>query len=222
MKLFWRSCMVECKDIRSDLNEEIDRRVNKCAFLLAEPVTVSTVQTLQVYGRWTGDRLCALQTLTSIDDAKIEQLELSVLLPQTSSSRRVRVCRLWCILGEADLYSVIKDAVGMCLYLLIYLVLYESVDPRREVLKFSRYRPEQVVGDPEVKAPDFLDFRHNSGGEIVTLTPWPSLLPGVSWYSFLDAESTPEHMVPSGASEKIPSNTTGDRSGDPPSSSAVP
>ena len=43
--------MVECKDIRSDLNEEIDRRVNKCAFLLAEPVTVSTVQTLQVYGR---------------------------------------------------------------------------------------------------------------------------------------------------------------------------
>jgi hypothetical protein len=42
-----------------------------------------------------------------------------------------------------------------------------------------------------------------------------------SWYSFLEAESTPEHMVPSVASEKIPSDTTGDRSQDPPTSSAV-
>jgi hypothetical protein len=43
-----------------------------------------------------------------------------------------------------------------------------------------------------------------------------------SWYSFLEAESTPEHMVPSAATEKIPSDTTGDRSHDPPTSSAVP
>ena len=43
-----------------------------------------------------------------------------------------------------------------------------------------------------------------------------------SWYSFLEAESTPGHMVPSLASEKIPSDTTGDRSRDPPTSSAVP
>jgi hypothetical protein len=35
-----------------------------------------------------------------------------------------------------------------------------------------------------------------------------------SWYSFLEAESTPGHMVPSLASEKIPSDTTGDRSRD--------
>jgi hypothetical protein len=42
-----------------------------------------------------------------------------------------------------------------------------------------------------------------------------------SWYSFLDAESTPGHMVPSVASEKIPSDATGDRSRDPPTSSAV-
>jgi hypothetical protein len=32
----------------------------------------------------------------------------------------------------------------------------------------------------------------------------------VSWYSLLEAESTPGHMVPSVASEKIPSDTTGD------------
>jgi len=34
------------------------------------------------------------------------------------------------------------------------------------------------------------------------------------WYSFSGAESTPGHMVPSeGATEKIPSDTTGNRSG---------
>ena len=42
-----------------------------------------------------------------------------------------------------------------------------------------------------------------------------------SWYLFLEAESTPGHMVPSVESEKIPSGTTGDRSQDPPTSSAV-
>jgi hypothetical protein len=42
------------------------------------------------------------------------------------------------------------------------------------------------------------------------------------WYSFLEAESTPGYMVPSVASEKIPSDTTGDRSRDPSTSSAVP
>ena len=44
----------------------------------------------------------------------------------------------------------------------------------------------------------------------------------LSWYSFLEAESTPGHMVPSVASEKIPSDTTGDRSRDLPTSNAVP
>jgi hypothetical protein len=43
-----------------------------------------------------------------------------------------------------------------------------------------------------------------------------------SWYSFSEAESTPGHMVPSVASENIPSDTTGDRSRDLPTSSAVP
>ena len=46
--------------------------------------------------------------------------------------------------------------------------------------------------------------------------------PGVSWYSFLEAESTPGHMVPSVATERVPSDTSGDRSRDPPTSSAVP
>jgi hypothetical protein len=43
-----------------------------------------------------------------------------------------------------------------------------------------------------------------------------------SWHSFLEAKSTPRHMVPSLASERISSDTNGDRSRDPPASSAVP
>ena len=42
------------------------------------------------------------------------------------------------------------------------------------------------------------------------------------WYSFLEAESTPGHMALSVATEKIPSDTTGNRSRDRPTSSAVP
>ena len=39
------------------------------------------------------------------------------------------------------------------------------------------------------------------------------------WYSFVEAESTTGHMIPSVASEKILSDTTGDRFRDPPASS---
>ena len=42
------------------------------------------------------------------------------------------------------------------------------------------------------------------------------------WYSFLGAESTPGRMVLSVATEKIPNDTTGNRSRDRPTSSAVP
>jgi hypothetical protein len=47
----------------------------------------------------------------------------------------------------------------------------------------------------------------------------PREIPGTH---FLDAESTPGHMVPSVATEKIPSDTTGNRFRDRPTSSAVP
>jgi hypothetical protein len=73
-----------------------------------------------------------------------------------------------------------------------------------------------------LRLPDFHEFRHYEGGKIVTPLHWPSLPPGVFWYSFLGAETNPAHMFPSVASEKIHSNITGDRSRDPPTSSAVP
>jgi hypothetical protein len=44
----------------------------------------------------------------------------------------------------------------------------------------------------------------------------------IPWYSFLEAESNKGHMVLSVATEKIPSDTTGNRSQDRPTSSAVP
>ena len=54
---------------------------------------------------------------------------------------------------------------------------------------------------------------------------WESITFGVFSYvarSFLEAESTPGHMVLSVATEKIPSDTTGNWSRDRPTSSAVP
>jgi hypothetical protein len=41
---------------------------------------------------------------------------------------------------------------------------------------------------------DFLDFRHYEGGKVVTHMHRPPLPPEVSWYSFLEAESTPGHL----------------------------
>jgi hypothetical protein len=59
-------------------------------------------------------------------------------------------------------------------------------------------------GSSRLRLRVFFDFRHYEGGKVVTLTHRPSLSPGVSKYSFLEAESTPGHIVPSVATEKIP------------------
>jgi hypothetical protein len=90
-------------------------------------------------------------------------------------------------------------------------------------VKFSRYRPTQALGDPEGRG--FRIFSTFGTIKVVRSSPLRTsrLYPQeFSWYSFLEAESTPGHMVPSVASEKIPSDTTGDRSRDPPTSSTVP
>ena len=53
---------------------------------------------------------------------------------------------------------------------------------------------------------------------VVSLTHRPPLPPGLSWYSFLEAESTPGHMELSDATGKIPGDT-GNRSRDLPTCS---
>jgi hypothetical protein len=85
--------------------------------------------------------------------------------------------------------------------------------------------PQQTSTGPrgfrQVKAPDFLDFRHYVGGSSSALSTGRFYPRRNRWYSFLEAESTPGHMVLSVATERIPSDTTGNRSRDRPTSSAV-
>ena len=72
-----------------------------------------------------------------------------------------------------------------------------------------------------MKAPDFLDVWHYEGGSSSALRTgrlYPRRNP---WYSFLEADSTPGLMVLSVATQKISSDTTGNRSRDRPTSSAV-
>jgi hypothetical protein len=76
-------------------------------------------------------------------------------------------------------------------------------------------------GSGRLRLSDFLDFRRYEGGKVVTLMHRPPLPPGVFWYSFLEVELTPGHMGPSVATEKIPNDTTGDRSQDSPTSTIV-
>jgi hypothetical protein len=79
------------------------------------------------------------------------------------------------------------------------------------------------MGSGWVKAQDFHDVRHYKGGRSSAICIgrlYPRRNP---WYSFSETESTTRHMVPSGgATEKIPSDTTGNRIRDRPTSSAVP
>jgi hypothetical protein len=61
----------------------------------------------------------------------------------------------------------------------------------------------------QVKASDFLAFRHYEGGKVFILTHRSSLPPGIFWYSRLEDESTSGHMVPSEATEKAPATPLG-------------
>jgi hypothetical protein len=56
-------------------------------------------------------------------------------------------------------------------------------------------------------APDFLDVRHYEGGRSSASRTGRLHPRRTPWYSFLEAESTTGHMVPSVATEKIPSVT---------------
>ena len=80
---------------------------------------------------------------------------------------------------------------------------------------YTPYRPTWPRGVQQVKAPRFLDTRHM---KVVR----PPLLPGISWYSFLEAESTPGTWTCRMLRKKIPRDTTGDRSRDLPINNATP
>ena len=78
-------------------------------------------------------------------------------------------------------------------------------------------------GSGLVKAPDFLDVRLYDGSKLSAKRTGRLYLRRSPWYSFSGSDSTPWHMVASWeATEKIPSDTTGNRFWDLPTSSAVP
>ena len=58
-------------------------------------------------------------------------------------------------------------------------------------VKYPRYRPTWPRAVQEVKAPQISWHSTHEGGKVVTPTHQPSLPPGISWYSFLEAGSTP-------------------------------
>ena len=66
------------------------------------------------------------------------------------------------------------------------------------VKKVILQQAEVAQGVPvRLRPPDFLDVRHYEGGRSLALRTgrlYPRRSP---WYSFLEVESTPEHMVPS-------------------------
>ena len=58
-------------------------------------------------------------------------------------------------------------------------------------VRYPRYRATWPRGVQEVKAPQISWHSANEGGKVVIPTHRPPLPPGISWYSFLDAESNP-------------------------------
>ena len=80
-----------------------------------------------------------------------------------------------------------------------------------------------VIRRLRVKAPDHLDIRHYKGGRssaICTGRLYTRINP---WYPFSEAESSSGHMVLlEETMEKIPSDTTRNRSRDRPTSSTEP
>jgi hypothetical protein len=82
-----------------------------------------------------------------------------------------------------------------------------SIQPLTDMSK--RYRsPTTGRGGPSgsryVKAPDFLDVRLYEGGRSSASRTGRLYTRRNPWYSFLEAESTPGHMVLSVATEKNP------------------
>ena len=96
-------------------------------------------------------------------------------------------------------------------------VLDSVVNMPRSKVTVIPQQAEVAQGVPgRLRPRDFLDVRHYKGGR-------SSAIRTGRLYSLAEAESTSRHILLSGgATEKIPSDTTGNRSWDRPTGSAVP
>ena len=130
------------------------------------------------------------------------------------NSIRIKIWQEWRLLH-------MKTNTHFWSYLAQFFLAWEML--QREVFFLPR-QAEVTQGIPGWLRPRiFLTFRHYKGGRSSakrTGRLYPSRNP---WYSLSEAESTSVHMVLSGVPrKKIPSDTTGNRSRDLPTSSAVP
>ena len=103
----------------------------------------------------------------------------------------------------------------------IFRHLLFLIDNNTKKVKYPCHRPTWPKGVQEVKAPRFHDTRHT---KVVRSSPlrtgclYPQEYPGIH---FLEAESTPGTWTCRMLQKKIPSDTTGDRSRDLPTSSSA-
>jgi len=138
----------------------------------------------------------------------------------------VKECSLWVFSYVGDVYLITN--ILSCFICSYYWVEYfvTIILDRFSSLKGNGLpqQAEVAQGVPgRLRHRIFLTFRHYKGGRSSAKSTdhfYPRRNP---WYSLSEAESTSGHMVLSGgATEKIPSDTTGNRSRDRPTSSAVP
>jgi hypothetical protein len=113
--------------------------------------------------------------------------------------------------AEMSVYE--REVLSLSLSLSLYIYIYI----------YSRALPLQAWtgqwGSGRLRPRIFLTFGTRRSSALRTGRLYSQEFP---WCSYLEAESTPGHMVPSLATERIPSDSTGDRSRDLPTSSAVP
>ena len=105
----------------------------------------------------------------------------------------------------------------LTLYLLTHIKQYSTV---------QYFFPLQAWcgswGSRGLRLLDRLDIRHYEGGKVITLTHRPPSPSGVFLVLIFRGRVDPRAHGSVGSSEKIPSHTTGERSRDLPTSSAVP
>ena len=90
-------------------------------------------------------------------------------------------------------------------------------------VKVIPQKAEVAQGVPDrLRPPSFLDVRHYEGVRSSALSTGRLYPRRRLWYSFSEVESTPGLMVLWVATEKIPSDSTGNGSRDRPTSSAMP
>ena len=135
--------------------------------------------------------------------------------PKFTFKRRLLHGNGWFVLSV--LYTGLKNYKNWLRRNDNHMTTCDGRKPRTTIQDIVKRSPATGPGGPRgsgyVKATDFLDVRHHEGGRSSALRTGRLYPRRNLWYSFLEAESTPGHMVPSGgATEKIPSDTIWNRS----------